>query len=409
MSNLEQVPQDIIGLWSGGTVEVLPERSLIIERDSIEITPDTLLDDNHSQQSLALTKEWREKRDGGDLIIEDPCGDARPITARPQDILRLPSIAASGSIEPFYSAYVGSQSKAIIEKPHYSKFLFVPGKIPMGCGGNGAKQTMMRDGKDSVEGDIGNYVAENIPHADVIINSIFRAQNLAQITDKPILASAQDHITGEVKPLAWFQKTPRDTIEYDTAISLNWLFSDNYDPAKIYENGIPELDRNRLPDVFQQRLNEYDKYIEQLQEEFPDLEDTQRVQNPKTIVLSTNIKPLGIRYPRIFGLPGSAFETRFGRERTEGEDSLQEDSLREGLNQTHYPILHSVLNHGDDTKDFSKTIRVLIETSDLNLSLNLACELADKPWMQKWMDLPNHKIIVAQARGGETTKAQYLT
>lgn len=382
------------------------ERSLVLERDSIEVTPDSLLADNHSDMSIKLTQDWRDNRDSGNLIIEEPCSDARPPEAQPQNITRLPSIAASGSIEPYFNIYTGPQSKAVIIKPHYSKFLFVPGQIPRGCGGNGAKEQML-NGK-TVEGDIGAYIA-TLPHMDPLINALYKAQNIASLIDKPVLATAQDHISGEIKPFAWFQKTSKGTVEFDSAVPLNMLFANNYDPARIYEMGIPELKRGKLPEIFQSRLAEYDAYNEQLHRDYPNFEEEQKVQNPKTIAFSTNIKPLKIRYPKIFGLPGSVFELRFGRERQDGEDSIIESSLHEALNQAHYAISHSVAHHEDDTQDFSKTNRIMIETSDIDLSTDLACELAEKPWMKEWMELPNHRILVAQARGGQTTKAQYLT
>lgn len=408
MSRTELAPQDGLGFSSQRAGEVVVERSLLFERDSIEVTPNALLEDNHSILSRQLTQEWRENRDSGNLIIEEPCGDARPSEARSQDITRLPSIAAGGSIDAFIRIYTGLQSKGIIIKPHYSKFLFQLGQIPRGCGGNGAKEQMMLNGPESVEGDIAEYVSK-LHHSDPLISALYKAQTISNLVDKPVLATAQDHISGELKPIAWFQKTPKGTTEYKTAVPLNWLFANNYDPAIIYAHGIPELRREDLPEMFQKRLADYDQHNAKLHHDYPDLEQTQGVQNPKTIILSANIKPRKILNPGLFGLPGSAFEIRFGRNRFEGEDTVSDSSLHEALNQAHYPIANSVKNHDDNSKDFSKTNRVLIETSDLDLSLQLACELAEKSWMRQWMDLPNHRILVSQARGGRITKADYLT
>lgn len=407
MIEFERAPYES-GISSGRRSELLNERSLVVERDNIDITPEALIEDNHSLKSRELTDQWRENRDSGNLIIEEPCSDARPPEAVSQNITRIPSIAASGSIEPYYRIYTGPQSKGIILKPHYSKLLFTPGQIPRGCGGSGAKEQMMLNGEESVEGDIGRYVAK-LPHADPLINALYKSQTIANFVDKPVLATAQDHISGEVKPFAWFQRTPRGTIEFQSAVPLNWLFANNYSPEIIYAEGIPELKRQDLPEVFRERLAEYDAYNDELHHNFEDFEESQKVQNPKTIILSTNIKPRKILNPVIFGLPGSVFEVRAERNRFEGEDTVNDESLREALNQIHYPIAHSVKNHENNAKDFSKTNRVLIETSDIDLSLQLACELSEKLWMRQWMQLPNHRILVSQARGGRITKAEYLT
>jgi hypothetical protein len=148
--------------------------------------------------------------------------------------------------------------------------------------------------------------------------------------------------------------------------------------------------------------------MKQLRGRFPDFTKAQEVQNPKTLLLSTSTKPARIRYPKIFGLPGTFFSLRLGRERIDGGDIVDTSSMRDALNQAHFAIHKSIANH-ETEKDFSRLNTVLIETSNLDTSLDLAVELGQKPWMQEWMRLPNHKILLARTRAGVTDHIERLT
>lgn len=409
MSISETRPANNEPFTLNSTSEFTIERSLVKEREKIEVSPDALLSDNHSEKSRDLTDRWRSNRDEGNLIVADECGDARQVTPSPESLVLLPSIAAAGPIEPFLKVYNDKSSRGIAEISHFFAPQMVIGENPPGCGGRAGKASHMKNGRNE-ETDIDKYIAKYVPHSDVVINSIFRAGKIATLTVKPVLAAAQDTATERIYPLAYFRRLPSGAIESRTSVPFSYLVANNYNPEQIYEGGMPHLlDRNDLPDVFIEFMEKNDDQTKELRYKFPDFQNEQLVQNPKTLILSTNIKPIRIRYPHTFSLPGSFFELRFGRDRIEQVDNVNEQSLREALNQAHYPILHSVKHHEQENKDFSKTNRILVETSDIDLSVDLAAELADKPWMEDWMQLPNHKILVAQARGGETTKVEYLT
>jgi len=396
----------------GGSRRSFEERSLALELEQIEITPESLYEDNQSEKARNLRAEWRENRARGNLAVIDKCSDARSFETSPENSTVIPSIAASGPIEPFTRVYEDNRSKLIIEMSHFYIPSFEFGKNPGGCGGRTAKAAHIQNGNGDPEkeGDIDKFIRENVPHSDVVINSLYRASLIAEKTDEKLVAAvAQDHSSGAYYVIGFSEKLPSGALKSVSAVPSHLLFENLYDPKTIYGEGIPYIHRQEIPDELREVLEANDKRVHELFLEFPDYAKTQSIQNPSTLIMSTSIKPVRTRFPQTFGLPGSFFEIRFGRKKIDDNEIVDPKSLSSALNQAHYPIEHSARNHDDKSKDFSRTGNILIDTGDIDLSLDLACELSEKPWMQEWMKHPEHKIIVSQTRGGEMTKAQYLT
>lgn len=386
------------------------EKSIAEERDNIEVTPDSLKHDNKSDEAKFLNDKWLKTRDKRELILVDKCGDPRSFEDSPETKVVLPSIAASGPIDPFVKAYHDPRVQGIVEMSHYSSLIARPGENPGGCVGRVVKGAQQKGRLSAEEGDTQQFVKEFVPHEDVVINSLLRAAKIASFTDKPVLAAVQDHITGRVKPLAYFELKSGGGLVGETIIPYHLLFDGNYDPKRIYENGVPELPLESLPDIFVELIEDNRQHIQELTTTYHDFMASQEVANPKTLLLSTSTKPARARYPHTFGLPNTFVNLVFGRERIEGEDTFSPQILHKLLRQAHAFITKSYANHNDDGAEFSRLNRVLIETSNLELSLKLATELGEKPWMQQWMDLSNnHRIMLAETRGGLTQAIQYLT
>lgn len=395
----------------GGSSEFFEERSLALELEQIEVTPENLFEDNQSEYAKDLRVEWRENRVRGNLVVIDKCSDARSFETSPENSVVIPSIAASGPIESFSRVYNDNRSRLIVEMSHFYIPSFELGKNPEGCGGRSAKAMHIQNGEDPErEGDIDKFVRENVPHSDVVINSLFRASLIAQTTNEKLVAAvAQDHSSGAYYVIGFVEKLPSGASRTVSAVPSHMLFENTYNPEQIYKEGLPYIQRQEMPEELQELMEANDKKVQQLFLEFPDYAKTQGIQNPSTLIMSTSTKPIRTRFPNTFGLPGSFFEIRFGRKKIDDNELVDPKSLSAALNQAHYPIAHSTENHENKTKDFSRLGNILIDTGDIDLSLNLACELSEKPWMREWMKYPEHKIIVSQSRGGEMTKAQYLT
>lgn len=409
MIQFEREQHDGAGTSFGGRIELgVPERSLIAERNAIQITPDSLLTDNQDPNTQEGINNWRNTREGHNLVVVDKCSDARSFEDEPEGKVILPSIAASGPIEPFDRVYQDPKVKAIMALSHYSGLLVKIGENPPGCGGRAGKAAQ-KNGTGPIEGDTNLFIRKHVPHEDVVVNSVLRALKLSRITGKPVLAGAQDHITGLIKPLAWFQTNERGKHRGESEIPLDFLVEGGYDPKRIYENGVPSLPIEALPEDLAQLILDNQNHVATLEAAFPDFHRSQEVQNPKTLLLSTSTKPARIRYPRTFGLPGTFFSLRFGRERIDGGDIVNPESLHEGLRQAHFAIHNSVRNHGNDAEQFSRTNTVLIETSSLDSSFDLAVELSEKDWMKEWMGLEGHQILLARTRAGVTDRVERLT
>lgn len=397
----------------GGPPSRLPEQAQIGEHSPLPVTPESLFTDNNSQLSQELIASYQDRRDVGELYAEDPCSDSRPPEPRPDQIVRNPSIAASGPIEPFIGLYQDHRIKAVITKAHYSQLQSRRGQRPRGCGGGDGKAVQEALSEMPIdEGDIDQFIRKNVWHSDVVVNSLIRAASIAQHVDKPVLATAiaHDSLDNPLSLLGWFRKHPSGSIESRTAIPLNFLLTGNYKPSEIYAHGIPTLDRGELPDEFQERIDAYEKYIAELQLAYPNYAQRQSVQNPTVFGISPNMKSASLRYPHTFGAPGTIFEARVARKRIDDETvDIDPESLYQALNQAHFPIAKSIANHENDTKEFARLNRILIETPSLDLSLDLAVELSHKPWMKEWMELPNHRIMLARTRAGKTEAIQYLT
>lgn len=383
--------------------------SITAERHSIEVTPDSLLQDNMSMEAAYLNDIWLKTRDAHNLLLVDKCGDPKSFEDKPETKVVLPSIAASGPIDPFIKAYCDPRVKGIVEMPHYSSLIAKPGENPGGCAGRGVKGAQ-KGNLSAEEGDTQQYVHEFVPHEDVVINSLFRAAKIASFSEKPVLAAVQDHITGRVKPLAYFATKATGGLSGETIIPYYLLFDGNYDPKRIYENGVPELPIESLPDMFAELIEENRQHIHELNTKYPDFMASQKISDPTTLILSTSTKPVRVRYPHTFRLPNTFVNLVFGRQRIEGEDIVDPQILHKSLKQAHFFVTKSVENHDDDGAEFSRLNRILIETSNLELSLELATELGEKQWMRQWMELgSNHRIMLAETRGGLTQKIRYLT
>ncbi len=365
------------------------------------ITPESLLQDNRSPLATEAMKQWREARSNGDLTIWWGCADAR-LLRNPKKSIHLASIATGGDRKPYEKLLNDERVQGIIVVNHYAKdpeSARKPGEIwiPEGCGGLSAKGQLLNgmpldsDADQSILG----YINKHVSHPDVVFQAYTAASLTAEHTDKPVLAVAQNHLDGSIIPVAAFLDRGRVVIP---ATPLHRLFMDQYDPQAIYSNGIPRLTEDRIPEIFMESLAEAESYAQRLRQEYPNLAETQRTQNPGAVVITTEIKPLGAMLPDHFSRPDSAFRLTVPRGVIE-ETTSQHYS--DALNQAEYPLLHSVENAGTN-KGFSKLDTILIETGRMQLSEDLAEKLLrEHPVARQWIGMQGKQIIIAETRAGE--------
>jgi hypothetical protein len=375
---------------------------LVGSAENIVITPDTLLKDNHTETADKLRAEWMENKRAGELYVLDACGDARVRFPRPEEYVTLKSIAAGGLIESVIVSNAGT--KFAVVASHFDGETFVPGQMPTGCGGLGAKDKALKEKKPTPIKGIGYYIENNIEHPDPLIKALLTANRIAKETGKPCLAVAQDHRTSKIYPFGVFLpgKAPICAINL-----IDQLLG--YNPKEMYGNGIPELENSSIPDIFMEFIDACKAQMKELLVNFPNLTEMLRVQNPRMIVLSTEIMSAKIRYPEIAGFPGILFKLHLPRIKNGTEVSIDPGKLEDVVNQTEYPIQHAVDNFEKPNEPFSKTDRILIETENIDLSRKVALRLAEEEWMGNWLALPEHQMLIAQTQEGITQLIEQFT
>lgn len=355
--------------------------------------------DNHSKIADDRRKEFDSSEKKKNLILVLRCSDAR-MTIPYKGVTALPTIAAGGPVHAYIPLIQNKTLKCIIVAPHFDSSTFKKGKMPQGCGGLGAKEDHKHFGNKIKKEGIHSFVDRHVYHQDVILQGCISASKIALYTEKPVLAVAQDHLTGEMFPIAAFKNFGRVTV---SSVPLRYLFHDQYDPERIYKNGIPTLSEEEIPQEFKEFLKNNKSQSTNLKIKYKDLKRRQKIQNPLILCISRNMRPMEVGYPNLTSKPGTVFRIRVPRPKG-SEIKTDNFSLNNVVNQAHYPILHSVINAKDNIKPFSQMKRILIETESMKESEKILKKLKAQPWMQKWMNLPDHKIFLAQTNEGVIQK-----
>ncbi len=364
------------------------------------ITPETLLADNATPEARRLRDEWGRNRERKNLWAIVACGDARLLIPRPDNIISVRSIAAAGKKER--QIFEDQGIKLIVVMSHVDGDTIVHGKQPTGCGGLAAKEQTLNDGHEKPIEGLQHYIDNNIDHPDPTIQALVSAQKITKETGKPSLAVIQNHRTGAIYPFAVFTEDCQIISSDMDLISL----MHEYDERKIYANGIPKLPTIIIPEIFKEFMEANDQYSEHMLRQYPNLKDMQRVQNPRMVVISSKLPSIRTRYPDTAKYPGVLFKLHLPREKNGSQIKISTAAQREIIAQAQYPIQRAVENFGEPQKPFANTDRFLIETSDIEASIELAKELAKKPWMREWLTLEKHLILVAQNQEGASNRIE---
>ncbi len=369
------------------------------------LTQEMLLDSNRSKQSKDARRSWYEAREDGDMVLAWLCGDARGIF-NPDRAFILRSIAAGGSREQYINLLRYSRIRGIFVINHFEgteddvldASLVESGQAPFGCGGLKAKADAIKNGSTpGNKNGIGKYVDEEIVHPDAVIQSFTMAIRTSRLTNIPVMAGLQNHVTGTVFAIAVFSEGK----VMESAVSVEELFQNQYDPSKIYNRGgISSIDENRLPDVFRVAMSRNKRMLRELNEDFPGLHQDQLLQRPHSVQFGEPAKPIQLRYD-IFRKPGSVFSVTTPRADLDLDDVTFAE-LEAGFNQLQYPLEHAVRNAGNPDLPFSSLHNLLIETRDIGRSERLVRRaLREYEWMRDFSQLQNRRILIAQVNHGE--------
>ena len=391
-----------------------PEGPRPIERglrqEELSIAPEDFLTDNHSVEAKEKLGNWNETRLRAKLQANYRCSDAR---VKPAGINAISWASIAAADEPIREMASNRAINVSVALAHFDGDTVKPGVMPNGCGGLGVKASV--GNRENQQGSA-RYVAEVVAHQDLFIQAWKTAEFVATISGKPALAAAQNHLTLQIHPLAFFIPNSQGEITSHSKVRIQDVFDNNYKPRNIYANGIPTIATSSLPDFFADVIVQNQRDMEEINRLYPDLRRMQKVQKPRMILFSTDIRPTRVKFPRLSSVPGSIFKVMVPRQKTEGDVQISTRSLEKSLDQLHYPISHANENYEDPTKPFSNTDRLIIETGSMDLSRRLAQIAMKEDWMRQWVSLPTEKrdknperanqIILLQTVGGVVSAAE---
>jgi len=373
-----------------------------LNRFTPRLTPDILLEANSSRAVIDTIDTYQEAKLLGLLIGVDGCADARnqaeDLTGT-FNIATNPSIAASYSKDRFQYLFKHKGFAGHMTLGHYSGNLLAEYLFPKGCGAHGAKEQL--DAKNIKESDVPvhDYVLNRVVSADPVVQTYHSAKEIAKLTKKPVLAAVQDHLQGIIIPTCLFL----DGGESVVAPFDHQLFDDpKYLLENFYKNGkIPELDIDQLPLPLQEILVNNRQFMSNYKKDNPDFKNSQLVQNPELIVLSSSIVPPGLRYLGVCNKLNTTFNLSLPFVKEEKNIvGFKASDICDVFNQLHYPISHAATAAGSNDP-FYNTGTLLLETSYLKYSKQLAYLLSMQEWMTPWFNRGG-QILIGEVKSGRT-------
>lgn len=378
------------------------------------ITLENLVADNRSRQAIYNRQRSQAAFEAGEIDVTAACSDARVIVPNLIHSVKLGSIATGGARGHFLELFNDGRIRSIINLAHFSSQTLSPGKRPTGCGGLIEKEKIEQNGSGgNADGDdIAGFIENDVFHSDVIVQTSLAARSIAKLSEKPVMAAAEDHLTGQIYILAVYQRKNGVLMSlFNENIDPLSISREHYDEESIYKNGLPSFSPESLPDdfrVFYDYIKVQEEKMERMKVWYPNLEETQKVQNRvKAVLWTTDPRPAELRYPLLFQEPGSLFLVSQARIKDvisghypEQDVRVPTIPLREGLKQVQYPLSEAVAHADDPQKAFSKTNTLIIETGNLDLSIRLRDEVLKKAWMRRWMEIPHNQIITVATYGG---------
>lgn len=372
-----------------------------VRREELSINAGNLWTDNHSQRAEENRAIFDEKTAKGELIALDGCSDPRMWT--PGDI-SVRNVA--GAMEPPPMVASSKGAKLWNSASHFDGETVTNGTTPRGCGGLATKAAL--GGKRIETLGIERYASQKIPHPDPIIQAVRTAESIAVMSGKPTLATAQDHLTLRLFPLAYFIYQDGEELSR-SAIPRRYLHEDNYDPRMIYVDGIPFLKPGNVPDIFHELLERNRQQARDTLALYPDLRDIQKVIDPRIVYITTDIRSARVKLPKYASVPGTMFKIHLAREGAGSSVVVTRTDLEAAIDQLSYPITHSLGNQDDSSKPFHHTDTLIIETEYMPESRRIAKNILRISWVKDWLKLPGRKVIIVQSNDGIINDIDELT
>jgi hypothetical protein len=368
------------------------------------ITPDLLLEDNASDEARERMGIWFENYSDGNITLVWKCSDARVLNPSPEETMVVNTVAATDDPHVYERLIAQAPFRDVAILGHFDGELLRTVKRPKGCGAQEEKNKLL-SGEVSGNRGIHRRVDEKLQSDDVVLQVNHSARHFAEHTTKPVIAMVQDHRTGDNSVVGVYSSTNGD-IRMIIPRLIARFQNGELKPDDIYLEGtIPTVSDGAIDD-FQGLLENASARKDEASSSNPDFFETQEVQDPTTVILTTDPQPIENRYPGLFGTPNTAFQLLVPRQTTALGARLALSGLRIAADHAQYPLSHAVENFGRGGA-FANTNTLYIETKDMGKSEFLANYLKSLPFVQAFLALSNnHQIIVGGTGQGKLREAR---
>lgn len=390
------------------------------------VTADFLWNDNHSNDAEANREALQETIDGGQVENTIDCSDSRVRVPRKRRSRVIHTIATGGTRQLYQKLLDHRTTRATANLAHLNGIsveealqkddITIEDITKDGCGGLNLKQLLEAGAvTEAAPGSIRGFAKEKIFHSDPVVQTYLASLELAQMTETPVAAMVEDHISGEIKLIAAQQrKNGTMYVARNSRLDPRYLSPELYDPNRIYEGGLPTINPDDLPDnfaVFRDYIQSQKEEIAVLKERHPDFERMNRVQNQVRAVLwTTNPWHQGNRFPELSDIPGALFVVSSARQKEmlptakdqmRKEVQISQTALNEGIEQIEYPLTEAVAHHLQPERAFSQTSSLIIETSSRAASASLLEGALKEDFFHEWMNISGNKVYLLKTAAGE--------
>lgn len=375
-----------------------------------EINAQYLLKENNAPLAQSRLKEWYKAKANGELTTVWFCDDARLLASFALgtfNILPIRTIAAAGDPKPFRYMIDHPSVQQGVVLGHYDSDLQMPGEILRGCGGEGVKMSRISVTKMGPRDEAPGFVDRHIDSPDVVYQTLKSAWRIAQLSKdgKPILAGLWDSATYQIIPIGFFNKRGK---EYAGIIPFNEL--KNKQTQLITPETLLQISEDILPQEMRKLLMRNQQLCKEYAESvfFKQFKESQKVQDPPLVMITTSAVPIGVRYPGLHR-PNTVFKIALPYEKSEnsgGSFSLNAEEVNKVIAQAHYPIGESI--EAQKGHPFYNTKTLLIETPNIAASQEIVKKLVRKDWFMKWIQEKGGKVIIAEKHSGKISQIHDL-
>lgn len=361
------------------------------------LSPERLSKDNLSPAAFKNRARWDDAHERGELPLILNCADARVISS--ETAFCITSIAAGGITEVHSSLLHAANGIKIVT--HYDGTTVEPGVRPRGCGGQDERWNLNQAEEFEIDDhshDAYGFVHDAVAHEDPIINACIQAQRISNMTDVPVVAVAQDHITGRNSLIGVYTDCGNKSHSaINKSVIEQVMATGQYDPRRVYEDGMPSLSMEDAPDFFLTLERDREVVLRAYQEYFGGEEDfaaSQKVQRPHSLLITTDPRPAAVKYPDTFGTPNSVFAVRGPRMyHPDTGLTIEQEAIRRIIQQINYPVMIAIRNKGQDGMPFSSMNNILIETRHPAATRAIVDSITEQPWMQDYLAQKDTQIL----------------